>query len=410
MTGTEDKVNKRDDRLALTGLWSALGLTLTLFAITRIGGVHYWEIVSEMFKLFSGNIDVVPTGDQTLLASLLEVIAVVLMTLLFAIVLGAIFSRGAKSYDLESLEKLLDKGPWALFLTVVLEELFTRGLFLGILTQILTGERWFYALFLLGNGLWAFAHTRNFQDSKDRSPFRVLPQFVAGFSFTYIFVRHGIVAAIFAHYLYDVIVVSLRKEKMPSKATVLTLGYYIAVGFVFWSAMKWRNLTFFDLSPWVNGDMVPLDDYHFIDYLILLVTVDCIVAIVACLLLLDPVDLEKTILDKIKDRNIIAFSAVVSMIAAGTAGLILLGNWLLSFMIGSVTIRAIVLTIFQTLQSRTSSGSSLARVTIVTLPAVFLAVSAFTVLGFWPAFGLSMTFFLVNWIPSYLNSDVEPVE
>jgi hypothetical protein len=391
------------EKLVLFGLWSLIGLFSLLMLLTFRADISYSEVVSNIGQLLVGNLESVVNGsDETLLSALLTIIAVVLITLPLSIVAGAIFGRGVKSYNTEALEKLLDKGPWAVFLGVVIEELLTRGLFLGVFTKFFSGPVGFYAMFILGNTLWALVHVFNFTDKKERSPLLVIPQVIGGIAYTYLFVRYGLWASILGHFLFNAIIFATKKEKYPNAANLISVAYYLIVAGVLLIVFNARQIGLADLLPWLTGNLERIDGFTFWDYAFVLLMVDAIILIVANVLLLDRSDTNAYA--NLAELPGLAFVFIVIFSALLSAAIVLGVNWALSWFIDDLVLRTILITVLLSLYTKTSSGSALARVTIVNLPSVFLTIAAFTVLGFWPACGLAIVFLVVHFLPGYLES------
>lgn len=388
------------ETLSLLGLWSAVGIAVLLFWSTLIGGVSYGNLIQGIGNLVSGYVSFIPNGSEDSLATAsMNIVAVVLMTLATALIAGALFSRGAKSYEIEKLDALLDKGALYVFAIILIEELFTRGLFLGLGTMLFKGDFAFYVLFIGGNAIWAWTHLANFSDKSERSILRVVPQFVGGIGFTYIFVRYGLGAAIMAHYLYDAILFATRKEIMPNGVTWFTLIYYAVLALILFFVNNASGIGLANVVPWINNDLKPLDSFSFIQYATLLVMIDSIVSVTANVLLLDTSAVKRDTAEKMSNVVVLLLTGLLYTV------IVLGGNLLLSLIVHDVATRAVVLTIILALMSPTTSGSMLARSTLVGLPSTFFTVAAFSVLGFMPAFGLSLVFIAAGYIPLYINSD-----
>lgn len=387
------------------GAFSMLGLYSLLLVITLVAKVRYDKILDNLYKLVTGQVSMIPSGSETtLLQAGLEMIAVVIVIIPIAIILGNIFSRNTKSYDRAALDAMLDRGPWAIFAIVALEEIFTRGFFLGLLTRLFTGDIAFYALFLLGNSVWAYLHVRNFKDQSEQSVLRVIPQFVGGIAFTYILVRFGLGGAILTHFLYNVVIMSSMKEKDSFAANAVNAVYYLIAGVILFFIAKANGLAVSDITPWLNGKIEPLAGYEFFDYAVIIMLINCIVSFVISVLLLDSADVKNDAYQKIADLKGFGFVIFMIVAAAIAVFIILAGNWVLGFFITNVAIKALVMSITMVMISKTSSGSSLARSAVVNFPVTFLIIAAFSVLGFWTSFGIALVSNFLDFIPNYLES------
>lgn len=396
--------DKQKNISSLGGL-TLLGLLALLLVITLATGVNYGAIVHNIVLLLNGNVDKISSGSEIgLFSTATEMMAVVLIQIAIAVLAASIFSGKPKSYDSDAIAKMLDRGPWLIFAVVLMEELFARGLFLYVLPLFFPGKVAFYVLFILGNGIWAAIHLGNFKDKNERSILVVIPQFLGGIAFTYIFVRFGLVVTILTHYFYDVVIMSAMKEKDSFAVNFVNGLYYLILGVILYFIAKANGVHLDTLSPWLNGQLVPLDGYGFFGYVLVLMLVNCIFGVVINALLLDSSDVDKDTYKNIANLKGIGFLITMSIIAILQVAVILFGNWLFGLVITSVAVRAVVLTIALSMIAKTSSGSAMARATLVNLPMTFIIVVAFSVLGFWTAFGIALIGSLIDFIPNYLES------
>lgn len=387
------------------GQISAAGLYLLLFAITIIGGVDYAGIIFEIFQLVTGGVSEIKNGDEGLLQIILTIISVVVLTIPIIFGIGVIVYKGkTKGHDRTMIEKIENNGPITLFMIVFSEESLARGLFLGILTKVFTGDiGFFYAMFLVGNALWAYMHIYNFKDKKMRSILLVVPHFIAGIAFTYLYVRYGLFAAIAGHYLYNIVLLTARKKKRPNRGTWIVLLYHIVLLVITFILMTIRDIGISDLMIWISEDVYLLNGYGFWDYTIVLLAIDAIVGVAAGVLLLDTTDGNREAIENIKKSGFVGVIVGVIVLVFANAGLILLLGWILGFITSSIITRSILITIFLALFMKSRSGSSFARVTIVNLPGYFFTIATFLAMGFWPAVGLSSVFFIVHWVPFHMS-------
>lgn len=377
------------------GLWSFLGLLLLLFGATLVAGVDYLGIITNMFEFATGNVDAVVNGSHELIPmAVMNVVAILLYTLAASIGLGQIFTmRSGENFDMDSLKRTLEYGPWMLFIIISAEELFARGLFMWVPQQMIASNGIRYGLFLLGNILWAGIHIYNYRDGNIRTILRTVPQFIAGFGMAYIFLRYGFWVALLAHFVYDVILVSTLKKKPWNASNLFSFIYYTIVGIACVIAASMRGTTLDQLSPWLNGNVIALDSFSFWDYALLLVLIDSISYVISEILLLDQVSITKDQVDIYTNLFYIAGGALLGAI------LIFGCNWIFSFFFASTLGRATAITILLSLLIYTKSGSELARTILVYAPATFFSVLAFEVLGFWSTFWLYSIFIIVNSLP-----------
>jgi hypothetical protein len=397
---SQNTVSKKEtaNPLTLMGAWSFIGIVILLFVITLAGGVSYGNLLSNIGEFVIGNLSgVVQGSEESMISVILNTVALILITLVAVILALAIFNRGTKSYESDMVDALLDKGPLKIFSVILVEELFTRGLFLGLGTMLFRGDIAFYILFILGNSIWALIHLVNYSDKNERSLFRVIPQFVCGIGFTYIYIRYGLGTVIMAHFIYDVILFATRKKKIPDRTTWFSLAYYGSACGILFIITTVSGISLNDVAPWINNNLVPLNSFSFLQYAAILVLIDSIITVLANILLLDTTDIKR---ETLKNMNNVFQLLPASLIYVV---IILGGNWLMSLIVQDIVTRVMTLTIILSLLNTTTSGSALARTTLVNLPSVYFTVVAFSVLGFWPAFGFTLIFLLVDYIPRYIN-------
>lgn len=395
----EGHVDKEKELQAM-GIWSMAVMIVVLILVTLINGTNYIKIIVDLAYLLVGGLNEIEQNVNTSLLTMLStIIAVVLLSLTGAMCAGMVFSNDAKSYNTDALQKILDKGPILVFLVVLAEELFTRWLFLSFLWNIFNHDTIaFYVLFIVGNSVWALYHLTNYSDPGERSPLKVIPQFIGGIAFTYVFLLYGIGAAIVAHFLYDVILFTTMKEKYPSGYTLFNIAYFVVMGIVLFFASLNRGIGLNSLTPWLNNNLIPLDAFDLVDYIVILLLVDCIIGVLANIMLLDSADINRS---QLRTTSTVLGLALVALL---TASIILGLNWLVSFVIADFVTRVTIVTVVVILLSSTSSGSALARAIVIGAPGIFFAVAAFTVLGFWSSVVILIAFHIAHYIPSYLQA------
>ncbi len=384
------------------GSWSFFGIVALLLVFTLTGGVQYGNLLKNIADFLTGNLAAVPKGTQEpMLISVLNIIALLLINGALAFAIGIPVNKKQKSHNMAALQALLDKGPMPLFTVVFFEELMARGLFLGLGTLIFKGDIAFYILFFLGNAIWALIHLTNYTDEKERSILKVIPQFISGLVFTYIFVRYGFFVAILSHFLFNVILMSTSKETMPDRTTVFGLLYYGGIGLILLLVANGQEINLGQIEPWLTNKLVPLDSFGFAQYAVILLLVECATGVLVNVLLLDKMILSKETEEITSSAWMIIFASLIHI------GIILVGNWLLSLIFSDLVTRATVIAVFLCLTTSSYSGSSLTRVCLANIPSTFLVVVATTVLGFWYALGLIMLIVAVGFVPLFVESKMK---
>jgi hypothetical protein len=178
------------------------------------------------------------------------------------------------------------------FVFALLEELLARWFFLGVLTTLpgLNSQSAFYGLFILGNGIWAWLHLSNYSEKKDRHILRVVSQFVGGFFYTYLFLKHGLAGCVIGHFAYNATVASPGKQQRLNMID----GYlimYNAIGVLITGIMMQKPLT--DTRVWFDdAPKFLISGWNLFDYMLAGLFVNFTVHLVLDLLLYDKTNLE----------------------------------------------------------------------------------------------------------------------
>ncbi|MBI4098439.1 MAG: CPBP family intramembrane metalloprotease [Candidatus Magasanikbacteria bacterium] len=374
-----------DKRKRLLGFLSMLG-TLGLLALIAWRTEVFGMVINELTLFISGGFREIASNHTTFLMMFPVIFAVVVLALPCAIGAGVlqemVLGKNGK-HALSDQFKGLGEGNhfFTFFITVLLEELFARWLFLGLLTKIpfLSGTVAFYALFLIGNGIWALIHLSNYEEEKDRKALRALPQFVAGAFFTYIFVKYGLLATILAHFALNAVMFAVHKVQRINVIDGLIVGYGGLCAAASYALME-KPLA--DILPWfADNPVFRLDGWEFWDYVKVSVFLSASFSIVFDLLLYDRGEADK----KKPDKNLELISYIVAIpIAIG----LLYGVYaLLGLFTTNVPYRMLVLAILFTFLKKDASGSALARTFWIGLPDTYITMCILQALGFWPALG-----------------------
>lgn len=380
------KERENDLKRKTVGFYSALALLLFVVSLTVIGRVDYLGLLSNFLEFIRGNLDNVESGkNESVIDKFLVILtfnAVDIMLVLFLAMVVLKKNEAHKGY-----EELFQKGPFALFRLVLIEELFARWLFLGVLTHVFEGTFAFYVLMLLGNSLWALIHILNYQNPSQVSVKVVLPQFVGGILLSYIFVRYGLLVAIVMHYTYNLMIFTLFKKQLSEKnkylKSVLFLGATVVVlGLLVWS----ENTHISVFSMWTYEKIDRLPNFTFWDYALPLLMLQAVTMLIAEALCLDKFTYEeKDRWLKIVDEH---WTTLIWYPLLNVAVTLLL-FWLLSFFTQNDVTRVIILVLVSA-SSQARSGSSFVRAGLLTLPYGFFAIAAYVTLDFWSAYFLAM--------------------
>jgi hypothetical protein len=341
---------------------------------------------SEFLTLLSGGVNQIVNNDKTFLMMFPIIVAVVVLelpaTILAAIFQAKLLGKSGK-HGLTELFREMGEGNhfFTFFVLVLVEELFARWLFLGVLTKIpfLSGAVAFYALFLIGNGIWALIHLSNFKEEKDRRMLRVLPQFVAGAFFTFVFVKYGLLAVVLTHFASNAVLFAFHKIQRVNVIDALIVGYAaLCAGVSYWLIDK--PVT--DILPWfADNPTFVLTGWEFWDYLKVSVFLSSCFVIVFGFLLYD-----RGAVQQQKDGK--EYGLPVYLIGLAIVIGLLYGLYaLLGLFIASVPYRILVLAILFTFLQKGASGSAVARSFWTGLPNVYITMCILQALGFWLAVG-----------------------
>lgn len=368
------------------GILSALGTFGLIAYIAHLTGV-FPTIKSEALLFLSGHASQITKSNPSLLLMLpiiLGVIAIKLPASMGASILqGIILGKSGKHAISESFSEMEEGNHlFQFFLLVIGEELFARWLFLDLLpntfTKELSGPIAFYLLFFVGNGLWAYIHLSNFENKKDRKLLRVLPQFIGGIFFTYIFIKFGLLATILTHFASNAVLFAFSKTQRITPTYLFSLSYALISALVSYQMME-KPLT--DIFIWfADKPLFEIPGWNFWDYLKVSVFISSCSWAVFSLLLYDQDTSLKTENEGASLKAFLIGSVVM-------VGLFYLTYWALGFVIEQTQQRVIIVALLLSFLIRTSSPSELARAFWMSLPSTYLSICIMQALGFWPAVG-----------------------
>ena len=371
------------ERFKTAGNLSALG-TFLLIALIAWQTKAFPTVTSELLLLLTGDYQQVAANHTTFLMMFPVILAVVTIslpcTIAAALLQATVLGKHGKHAIREMLDSMGQGNHFLVFFGAVLvEELLARWFFLGVLTKIpaLSGTAQFYILFFVGNLIWALHHLDNFKETKDRHVLRVLPQFVSGAFFTYVFVKYGLLATILAHFASNAVLFATHKL---CRFTVF--DGIIAVYSALCAAISFylMDKPFADILPWFDkSPTFALEGWEFGDYLILSTFFSAVISLAFSLLLYD---------QKQAEEDGSETSLVAHILGIPLALGILYGIFaLLGLFMDDVPIRMLVIAIMFSFFNKCSSGSHISRTFWGALPDVYITVCIIQALGFWSAAG-----------------------
>jgi len=396
------------EKNATLGVYSYFSLSLALLLMTLIFGINYVNVVTQLFAFamndFSRLQDV---SDFTFPQSIVYATGVVLFSICFTFLSSSIvqlvFGK-SKSFNSEILDKVIERGPLPLFLIVLAEEVIARMFFMGILSTyfpifFLPFHLSTYIWFLIGNGVWTAIHVFNYKDENERQLIRVLPQFLAGFSFGFLYLQFGFLLTVLAHYYYNVLVLSTRKKQDFTRDNILQAGYFLITGVVAFIGLVLMGMYGTELAAWFNQveHVYHIENYGFWHYVLILIVVKAACEFSATVFALDSLISENTVRKLNLDISVFVVACFFLFI------LILGVNWLMAYWISSDLVRAALIAMGLAFISWPRTGSALARSMIVNVPSnyVLILVMITPQLHNFFKFGVLIIVFLYAWVSLY---------
>ena len=373
--------------------WPSLGIFAFLSLISIFWLNPNWKsLFNQLLMFFSGEVYKIPVGYNDLLEVMRTVIPLILLTLSISFSLGLIIRiiKGKGELAPEFLEEREREGYHALkyISFTCVEELFARWLFLGVLASWLVSPIAFYILLFVGNSLWALAHLTKYQPHS-RSLIRVLPQFVSGFLFAFIFVKYGLLITILAHVTWNAITVASWKIQKINWKDFTLAGYYgIGFALAYWLATA-RDINWNDLSPWLKGEFIPLMGFGFWDYLLVILVISLglnFIVSLACV-------------DRLKEMKLDSWGKIEILLAPIIfVSLIFLAWWIVGLVVSSPISKALIIVLLLISLVKTPSLSAMSRLWFTGFVPSFICVCIVVALGFWTALGVIIVWTIVECI------------
>jgi hypothetical protein len=261
--------------------------------------------------------------------------------------------------------------------TVAAEEVFARLLFLGVPLWLGDGHLsmgWFWALFLVGNSIWAVIHLSNYKDPKERHLLRVLPQFLGGVVFTVIFIEFGFFGALAVHLAYNNLLFSMMRKGVFNRGELVAILWHslIAAVSAFFLIYK-SGKSLLDMTYWLNSDITSyqIPGWSTMDYLWGVLLATSLLFIIGDLLQFDLYcdDYQEHIYD-----NLLKAVGVIVFAFGAFIGLQFLGT--------PFEMRVAVMALIFMVISRTASGSGMSRIFWIGIPGLMIQLCATLALGF----------------------------
>ena len=272
------------------------------------------------------------------------------------------------------------------FVWAMAEEVFARGIFLGILPRYFQGPFAFQVLFLLGNGLWAILHKYNFRHYADQKNLRTLPQFLMGIIFSYIFVKYGLLASVLAHFGHNAIMAALNKNEKFKPIYLVYALYFCLGGIICYllqtqpmaAALSWFvTVPAFKLAGWNFWNYVCLDLFVLLStngIMVLLAYDGLALNSQAKNAIMGRLNVQKDLWQTNRFACIKSFVLVPVWGAISAMGLTLVLFWISGFFTDNLPYRIITLTLLLCFLQAHQSMNGMAKSFWVNLPSTYLLI------------------------------------
>lgn len=389
------------EKRQLAAVWSFVGTYILVLAI-GLSFAPTAEIFRDLGLFFSGDAASIARGSSLLLVMLPTVLLVLAIEfpLSLATGLGVAKVLGKAQNSVSGmLNDLRERHVFfSLFVLVLLEELYARWLFLGVLPRIpgLSGPVAFYALLLIGNGTWALVHLWNYKKAEDRNPLRVASQFIGGLFLSYVFVKHGLLAAVLAHFASNALVFAMVKVQNVNRIDALFIGLNAIYALVSYAVMD-RPIG--DIAVWFDGSgRFAIPGWEFGDYLAISVFIGSCSALAFDSLLYDRSGIGERGGSSSKVGPV-GMVIGITIVIAVMLGLVYGLYWLLGLVVGDAVTRIVILTLLLAFCMKAPSGSAAMRAFWTHLPGTFVFICITQAMGFAGAFAYLLVAMVIS-IPS----------
>lgn len=371
---------------------------LMLVALTIWGGINYLHVLGDFWAYLSSFGSVLPPAKSGILAIgtvVGAVIAIKLVLVMLAQIPVKIIAGPMRGeHKVDAMLKKIGIPIIGLFVAILFEELFARFLFMGVLDRFLPGNIFIWGL--VGNTLWALVHLWNYEEREDRHVVRVLPQFISGLFYMFVFVQFGFFWTLIAHFSFNAMLFGIAKRKNGFTDDI-SYGLYWGVvaaiaGYFFFSSSAALSI----VQGWVVGDFIKMAGAGFWDYFLAIVAIS---AISEFALSIVGYDVRGT--SKEEHVGILGYLISVPIMI----GLILLGVFLGEKVGASQLSVVLFITLALTVMTKVDTMSALSRIWFNGLIGTFLIVGAIMTLGFSTSFLLLLAYYPILFIPSIIKRE-----
>lgn len=361
-----------------SGAWTAFGLWLILLGVAVVSGGFgkLWAVTADFVTFDLPTMRALENSLQNLLPIMAAAIVVEVPII---IAVGAWLNKiygEAKSHKLAALFTGIKRHYMRLTVTVVLEELIARGLFLGV-PWLVFGDKLptvgYLVLFLLGNALWALAHLGNFASKSEQQWGRVLPQLLGGIPLTIVFVNFGLLGSIMVHLAFNYLLMSTMRKGIFNKGEMLVIAWHGVIAVVSGVLLVGHyGKSLWDLGRWFdhNTQSFAITGWELPHYLLAAILTGSLLTIIAELLQFDlhPTQIEAGGLSVVGEAIVIMGLAFAAFYGLGALDV-------------PFDVRVLIMALVFLLVRKSASGSGMSRVFWIALPMLMFQLCAILALG-----------------------------
>ncbi len=378
------------------GILSLPILLIFVGVVAYLLGFDYSAVLNEIKIFLTGGYRQIGLDGFNLLIMITFVFGIVTLMILSAIASGIIVSaikgKAKPTKISEEFHKILEKETEVnkrFYDAALIEEIFARGIFLGILTMVFTGTTAFYVLLLLGNGIWSFLHIYNFEE-EDRAVLRVVPHFIFGLLISYLFLAFGLgflalIVCTITHYTYNMIVLSVLKLERFSGKNIASMLVNIAIIIIGYYILTQRGVQLTAITPWITENTIKPLSLGILDMILAIIVIRYSIELVADICLLDK-EVFLARWEKVSD-NALTKLVLCWAIAIFSILLIYFEYYVIKWIVGFVfkfTIQAVIILLAAmsiTKSVETIGFSSGFRAWLTGVPVNFLLICVFITMG-----------------------------
>lgn len=192
--------------------WTILGITVLPLLLVGflLGNLDLKIFLDEFGQFLAGGVDSIQPENMTLSTIPNLIVVGVIAVAIWVTVDDIVAVTIGKPKMTEEMTKFLNMPllllPVVFAITVIIEEMIFRGLFLWVLPMVLQGGTALYTLVIISSFLFAALHVFNYRKSGGYIYLvKIIPFFVGALLFAFVFLKFGIFGAFLVHYVHNFI-------------------------------------------------------------------------------------------------------------------------------------------------------------------------------------------------------------